>query len=207
MKLIKFAVLLLVFSANTAFAANFQEGESFHRIVPAQPTSTEGKIEVVELFSYACSHCHRFEPHIERWLKTLSDDVVFVRMPAIFNDRLEMYARAFYAAEALGELDKLHQPFFDAIHLQKRAMNNQASIIALAAENGIDQAAFEKAFRSFSVDSKVRRAKELGRRYAITSTPSMVVNGKYRSDPGITGGFRGLLKVVDHLVEKEQTSN
>lgn len=202
MKFFRLAALLFVASFSVQ-AVELEAGKSYHNIVPAQPTNSGEKIEVVEVFSYACSHCFRFEPHLKRWLKNIPDNVEFIHMPAIFNDRLEVYARAFYAAEVLGELDKVHEAFFDAIHVQKRPLTSQKAIVKLAVENGIDQVRFEKAFRSFSVDAKVRRAKELGARYGISATPSMVVNGKYRMDPGMTGGFGGMLKVVDQLIEKE----
>lgn len=206
MKLFKLALLMLVpfFALTSVNAAQLQEGTNYLAITPPQPTSAdEGMIEVVEIFSYGCSHCHRFEPIIERWLKTKPDNVKFVQLPAIFNGTLAMYARAFYAAEALGALDKIHKPFFEAIHLQKRRMNTEAEIADLFAENGVDKKDFEKAFRSFAVEAKVRRASELGRRYGVQATPSMVVNGKYITDPGKTNGFQGMINTVNALVEKE----
>jgi len=198
MKFIKFAALLL-FASMTAQAAD----STYKLITPAQPTDSGDKIEVVEIFQYGCSHCHRFEPLLKRWLKDLPDNVEFVRMPAVFSENLELFARAFYAAEALGELDKLHDPFFAAIHEEKRHINSEDAAIKLAEENGIDGKRFAKAMRSFSVEAKVRRAKELGARYGVSATPSMVVNGKYLTDPGMTGGFAGMLKTVDELIAKE----
>ncbi len=206
MKLFKLALLMLVpfFALTNINTAQSQEGTTYTAITPAQPTSAdEGMIEVVEIFSYGCSHCHRFEPTLERWLKTKPDNVKFVQLPAIFNGTLALYARAFYAAEALGVLDKIHKPFFEAIHMQKRRMNTEAEIAELFAENGVDKNDFEKAFRSFSVEAKVRRAAELGRRYGVQATPSMVVNGKYITDPGKTNGFQGMINTVNTLVEKE----
>ncbi|ALP54294.1 hypothetical protein Tel_14710 [Candidatus Tenderia electrophaga] len=206
MKLFKLALLTLIpfFAMSGAHAAPLQEGVTHVAIVPAQPTSTdEGKIEVVEIFSYGCSHCHRFEPMLERWLKNKPDNVEFVRLPAIFNSTLALYARAFYAAEALGVLDQIHQPFFEAIHLQKRRMNSEEEIAQLFVEHGVDRDKFDKAFRSFAVEAKVRRAAELGKRYGVRATPSMVVNGKYITDPGKTNGFRGMIETVNALVEKE----
>jgi len=206
MKPFKLALLMLasLFFMPSVNAAQLQEGSTHLAITPAQPTSAdEGMIEVVEIFSYGCSHCHRFEPMLERWLKTKPANVKFVQLPAIFNGTLAMYARAFYAAEALGVLDKIHTPFFEAIHLQKRRMNTEAEIAGLFAEHGVDQKKFEKAFRSFAVEAKVRRAAELGKRYGVQATPSMVVNGKYITDPGKTNGFQGMVDVVNQLVKQE----
>ena len=207
MKLFKFALLMLIpfFAMTSVNAAQLQEGTTHLAITPAQPTSAEeGVIEVIEVFSYGCSHCHRFEPILERWLKTKPDNVKFVQLPAIFNNTLALYARAFYAAEALGVLDKIHKPFFEAIHMQKRRMNTEAEIAELFAEHGVDQKKFEKAFRSFAVEAKVRRAAELGRRYGVQATPSMIVNGKYITDPGKTNGFQGMINTVNALIEQEK---
>jgi thiol:disulfide interchange protein DsbA len=207
MKSLKLALSMLIslFIVTTASAVEYQEGAAYQLIVPAQPTSIEGKIEVAEVFSYGCSHCYRFEPILERWLKTKPKNVEFIRIPAIFSPQLELYARAFYAAEALGALDKIHKPFFDAIHLQKLPLNDEAAIGDLFEKNGVSRADFIKAFRSFSVDAKMRRAAELGKRYGIQATPSMVVNGKYRLDPGMTGGANGMMNVVDYLAAKEKS--
>lgn len=206
MRSFKFVLMLLLALVPVVGpqAAQLKEGTTYMAIVPAQPTSVEdGKVEVVEIFSYGCSHCHRFEPMLERWLKNKPDNVEFVRLPAIFNATLALYARAYYAAEALGVLDQIHQPFFEAIHLQKRNMNSVEAITELFEENGVDAEQFDKAFRSFAVEAKVRRAAELGKRYGVRATPSMVVDGKYITDPGKTGGFRGMIDVVNTLVEKE----
>ena len=206
MKLFKLTLLMLasLIIMPSVNAAPPQEGPAYLAITPAQPTSAdEGMIEVVEIFSYGCSHCFRFEPMLDRWLKTKPANVKFVQLPAIFNATLAMYARAFYAAEALGVLDKIHTPFFEAIHLQKRRMNTEAEVAALFAEHGVDQQKFEKAFRSFAVEAKVRRAAELGKRYGVQATPSMVVNGKYITDPGKTNGFQGMVNIVNQLVKQE----
>jgi thiol:disulfide interchange protein DsbA len=207
MKLSRIALLVLVsfFAFANVYAAP-QRGQEIQYlpIIPPQPTSAdEGQVEVVEIFSYACSHCFRFEPVVQRWAKNQPKKVKFVQMPAIFNNLLALYARAFYAADALGVLDKVHQPFFDAIHVEKRHITTEAEIADLFAEHGVDKKEFEKAFRSFAVEARVRRAAELGRRYGVSATPSMVVNGKYLTDPEKGHGFRGMLDIVDSLVAKE----
>jgi len=206
MKLFKLALLLLVpfFALTNVQAAQPQSSAPYQAITPPQPTNAdEGMVEVIEIFSYGCSHCHRFEPMLERWLKNKPGNVKFVRLPAIFNATLAMYARAYYTAEALNVLDKVHTPLFEAIHLQKRRMDSEAEIAALFVEHGVDEKQFEKAFRSFSVEAKVRRAAELGKRYGVQATPSMVVNGKYITDPGMTQGFQGMINIVNQLVSQE----
>lgn len=186
------------------FSPALEEGKSYQVITPEQPTVSGEKVEVVELFSYACPHCYHFEPTIERWLKTKPENVKFVRMPVIFRDDWAIYAKAYYTAEALGVLDKIHGPLFSALHAQKRRIGDEAALMAFFAEQGVSNADFKKVFNSFAVDSKVKRSKELTRRYGINSTPSMVVNGKYRVDGQMAGGLNDrFLQIVDGLIAKK----
>ena len=54
------------------------------------------------------------------------------------------------------------------------------------------------------VAQKLRLADDLARRYSIASTPSVVVNGKYRTNAGEAGGsYSKLLNVIDELIAKE----
>lgn len=202
----RFCVLTLLglaFVTASAQAA-YQEGVDYERIVPAQPTAAaKGKVEVVELFWYGCPHCFRFEPYIERWLPTVKDKVDFIRLPAVLRPSWAIHARAFYAAKALGVFDKIHRPLFDAIHVEKRNLDDEDSLAAFFVEHGVDKDAFLKAFNSFSVDSEVKRAMQMTRRYHAMGTPAMVVDGKYLTDPGMANGFVNILKVVDSLVDDE----
>jgi len=206
MKLFKAAMLTLVslFAINGAAFAAAQAGVNYTPITPAQPTSVaSGEVEVLEVFSYGCGHCFRFDPVLNRWLKSAPKNVKFTRLPAIFSPTLALYARGYYTAEALGVLEEIHPAFFNAIHVQKKRMASEEEIAALFEEHGVSKDKFEKTFRSFSIDAKVRRATELGKRYGVKATPSMVVNGKYLTDPGMAQGFRGMLSVVDELIAQE----
>lgn len=198
-------LLPLLLLPSLTYGADFQEGRNYTRIVPAQPTESKGKIEVVELFWYGCPHCHRFQPYLERWAKQAPADVEFRRMPAILADHWTILARGYYTAEALGALDKIHKPLFDAIHAQKRRIDTEERLMEFFAEHGVSNDDFKKTFNSFTVEAKVRRALEMTRRYNTEATPSVVVNGKYIINSGQTdGNFNTMLKVIDHLVDKER---
>lgn len=200
--------LLLVPLVSTAGApAQFRENASYERIVPPQPAAGDGKVEVVEIFWYGCPHCHRFQPFLERWLLTAPENVSFVRLPAILSERWAIHARAYYAAEALGVLERIHQPLFDAMHVEKRRLNSERELEDFFAEHGVDRDEFRKAFNSFAVSTKVARARDLTRRYGIDATPAVVVNGTWRTGPGMVGSFDNVIAVVDHLVAREGNGN
>jgi thiol:disulfide interchange protein DsbA len=201
------ALLLLTipFAASQAVTpAKYQEHEAYERIVPAQPTADPAKVEVVEVFWYGCPHCFRFQPFIERWLLTKPAYVNYVRLPAILNESWAIHARAYYTAEALGVVEKIHEPLFDAIHIKKQRLDTEAALADFFAQYGVDKNQFKTTFNSFAVSTKVARARELTRRYGIDGTPSIIVNGKYRTGPGMSGGNENLMDVVDFLVAQEE---
>jgi len=198
------AGLLTVFGFTTASAApNFQEGVEYIKIVPAQPTADKNKVEVVELFWYGCPHCHRFQPYVEKWLQTKPANVEYIRMPAILRESWALGARAFYTAKILGKLTQIHEPLFNAIHNERRRMNTEEDMSKFFAEHGVSPDEFHKTFHSFAVDTQVRRARVMTRRYHTMGTPTVVINGKYRTDPGAAKGFEKMIQVIDFLVAKE----
>ena len=108
------SILLLCFSITV------QAEDPYKLIIPVQPTQTDNKIEVLEVFWYGCPHCYDFEPHIENWLKDLPEDVEFRRMPGIFNKSWIAHAKAYFTAEKMGILDKIHSPLFTALHRERK---------------------------------------------------------------------------------------
>lgn len=203
------AVVLLAIPFVAAPASSpiqYKEHEAFERIVPTQPTSNPDKVEVMEVFWYGCPHCFRFQPYIERWLLTKPDYVNYTRLPAILNESWAIHARAYYAAEALGVLEKIHEPLFDAIHVKKQRLDTEAALADFFAQYGVDKSNFHDAFTSFAVNTKVARARELTRRYGIDGTPAVVVNGKYRTGPGMTGGYEKLIDVMNYLAAEEASA-
>ena len=196
------ALLPALFWAQAASAIS--EGSEYAKITPALPTSTEGKVEVVEMFWYGCPHCYELEPHIEEWLTRKADYIEYVRIPAIFNSkRWRLHAQAFYTAEVLGVLDKVHAPMFNAIHKQRNALKNKEALRELFAVHGVKEEDFNKTFASFAVMAKVNRAADLSRRYGLTGVPAMIVNGKYRTDGPMAKSYQKMMDVVDELAARE----
>ena len=182
----------------------FVLGKHYQAVTPAQPVQTAGKIEVLEIFWYGCPHCYDFEPFINRWLSAKPSDVEFQRMPAVFRPDWALHAKAYYTAEALGVLDKIHTPLFKAIHEDKRKLNDESSLAKLFSEHGVSKEEFSTSFNSFTVESKTRQALHMVRQYGIGGVPAIVVNGKYHSSAAQAGSYEQLLKVIDYLVDKER---
>lgn len=183
----------------------FEMGTHYMRLSPTQPTSSNpDQVEVAEIFWYGCPHCFNFDPYLERWQTTKPDYVSFVRVPAVWNSLLQLHARAFYTAEALGKGAELHSNFFREIHERGNMLDSEAKLQEFFGRFGVDAAAFKTTFDSFAVQAKLQRADELSRRYRIGSVPTIIVNGKYTTDGGQAGSYDDLLALIDELAAAER---
>lgn len=184
-----------------AAAATFEEGRHYTELAFPQEVETGKQIEVREFFWYGCPHCYTLEPTLERWLGKKPKQIEFVRTPGTAPHWLP-HAQAYYAAESLGVVSKFHPAMFNAMHAQKRQIKDEASLLKLVAEQGIDAAKFKEALNSFGVRLKVEKAKRLNEAYTINTVPALVVDGKYLTSPAMAGGDEAVIKVVEHLVQK-----
>jgi len=167
------------------------------------PVENQGKIEVAEFFWYGCIHCYNLEPALETWVPKLPADAYFRRIPAVFNERWAHDAAIFYAFEVLGVLDKLHRPFFDAIHKDRLQTDKPAALGEWLTRNGIDPKKLEATMKSFGVQSKVKRAAQMTAGARIDGTPALMVHGRYtisaeqgRSGQGMLANAERLIPVV-----------
>ncbi len=183
-------------------SATYQAGTHYTVLETPVRTRNPNKIEVTEVFWYGCGHCFTFEPIVHEWESQQADDVDFRQSPAMWSGPMEIHARAFYVAKALGVSDKTHQPMFSALNLQRKPLNNVDQLSDFFVELGVDAEKFKKAYNSFGVTSQVKQADSRARSYKISGTPEIVVDGKYRVSARMAGGQAEMLKVVDYLVSK-----
>ena len=193
--------LLLAACALAPLAAAAQPQFAYSEVKPAIPVETDGKIEVVEFFWYGCIHCYNLEPAVEKWEKTLPKDVQFRRVPAVFNDRWAIDASIFYTLEAMGLLDRLHRPLFDAIHRERLRTDNQKEVMDWLQKQGVEPKKFTETMKSFGVQSKMRRAAQLTALYKIDGTPAMAVNGRYTVSTEQGRSQNGMFETVNYLVD------
>ena len=197
-------LLLPVITAAAVAADTYTNGKEYHTLGAPQPVAVPGKIEVVEMFWYGCPHCFHLEPYLDDWLKTKPKDVNFVRIPAVLGKGWELLAKAYYTAELLGVLDKVHNELFDEIHVRHHPIRNEKSLREFFVSQGVAPESFDKTFNSFAVSVKVNNARMMSRRYAISGVPTLIVDGKYSTSVGDAGSNEKVFKVVDYLIAKER---
>jgi len=195
-------LFLLPFTVS-AQMARFVEGTHYIKLDTPVNTADESRIEVIELFWYGCPGCYAFEPLISQWESAQAEDIDHKRMPVVWDRLTTIHAQAFYAAESLGELQSVHQPFFEAFHENRNRLHNEVAIRELFESCGISPADFDRAFHSFSVRSRVNQAIKRIQDYGVAQTPTMYINGKYIVTTDV-GGYQQMLEVVDYLVSLER---
>lgn len=192
-------VLLLAATATTtAQPERYLPGLDYAVIDNPVPDRTPDKVEVTEFFWYGCPGCFAFEPQLADWIEKQNDDVLCLRLPAIWDDWREVHARAFYTASSLGVLEDLHPVIFDVMHRKGNRLRNEEELRQLFGEHGVSETDFTRVYHSFTVSSEINRAKTLASSLGVRSTPSMIVNGKY-----IVTLSHQTLDIVDFLVQKE----
>lgn len=178
-------------------------GKDYALVNPPQPTDNPAKIEVIEFFSYGCIHCYHFHPAVKKWAAKLPADVEFKRVPVSFG-RSQWFnlSRLFYALEAIGELGRLDEAAFAAIHDKNVKLYDDATIKAWAAQEKIDPKKFADAYDSFGVQSKAKRADQITAGYKVQGTPSIAVDGKYMVLNEGVNGYEDILVRADKLIGK-----
>jgi len=196
------ALSLSACGQESGFPARYIEGVHYTALPKPVPVIDPEKIEVVEVFWYACGHCYNFEPSIRKYEEHLAEDVNFVRIPAIWQPIMETHARIFYTAKQLGILDDVHQAIFNAIHLNGKTLQSANEVADLFAQFGADRDAILKTFDSAEVTKQLRDDNVKVRGYQITGTPQLIVQGLYRVEANRSLAQDDMLKVVDFLVDK-----
>ena len=179
-----------------------QSSNQYVNVNPPQ-TTEPGKVEVLEFFSYGCPHCAIVEPMLAEWKKTLPSDVVMNSVPVAFNAAMQPLQKLFYALEAIDRPD-LHSKVFEAIHQDKKRIFTQPAILDWAETQGVEPAKLAAAMDSFGVNSKIQRANQLAKGYAIQGTPSLAVDGRYLTSPSEAGGYQEMIDVADSLVKRSR---
>ena len=170
-------------------------------------TPVAGKVEVAEVFGYTCPHCAQFQPLIDSWKGKQPADVNVISVPAAFGGYWVTYARAFFAAEALGVLDKSHDAMFNALHVARSLSleSTPEQIGQFYAQFGVDPKTFASTMKGFAVETKLNRAKQFAMRSKVEGTPSLVVNGKYLVNVD-ERGYEVMFNTVEHLVARERAA-
>lgn len=171
---------------------------------PVAMNAADGKIEVIEFFSYGCSHCMNFEPIFERWVEAAPEDVVVHRVHVGFNKGYEPLQKIYFSLQAAGLVDELQMKVFEAFQKERIRLDKPEVFFDWVEKQGHDRKKVEAAYNSFGVASQIKQANKLQDAYQVEATPALGIAGRYYSDPGKTRGFEGLIQTTNALLERER---
>ena len=214
------AVLTLSICAPAIGAPTWTEGVNYFLINPVRPTPLPpGKVEVTEVFSYACPACNLFVPTMHKLKASLPPNAVLDYLPASFNPSEDwpMFQLAYFTAQTLGVADQSHDAMFNAVWqggdlavidpstrgIKSRLPTIEDAAKFYSAKAGVPVDKFLATAKSFTVDIKVRAAEDTIQRYRVDRTPTLIVNGKYRVNVESAGGNDPTVELVKWLVAKE----
>jgi len=225
MRRLSFALLstaLLTLGSASASAATFEAGKHYAVLQKVQRTSVPaGKVEVMEVFSYGCPACNNFRPFMKKLKTQLPANAQMAYLPAAWNagENWPLFQRAFITAQSLGIADKAHDAMFDAIWttgelavveadgrtLKKKLPSIEDTARFYQRVTGVKAADFVAASKSFGVDLKIRQADRQITEMQIPSTPTFVINGKYRINSDAVKSGDELIALIKFLIAKEST--
>lgn len=168
--------------------------------------------KVTEIFSYACSGCEAFLPYMQSLERKLPAGTVVEYLPAAWHppENWPLYQRTFLAAKTLGVDKKAHEAMFAAVWKtgelaifdartgRRRSALPSVQDVARFYERvaAIPAARFVETAMSFSVDSAIRQTDARIKAMRPDSTPTLIINDRYRVDLPSAGGSQQLVDVA-----------
>jgi thiol:disulfide interchange protein DsbA len=199
--------LLLTAACSASTSGNapapYTEGDEYVTLpAPQQRYDNDGKVEVVEVFSYACIHCAEFAPEAEKLRKSLPPGVVFKLVPAPFNQAWLPFARAYYAADKLGVVSRTHLKLFVEKFAQHYPLNSLDDLADFyVREAGVNRDEFMRIATSPQATTALKADLALIQKWGVDGTPTIVVDGKYRSNQ--VTSYTQLADLTRWLVKRE----
>lgn len=203
------AFVLLAFSAAVSARQATPVAGVDYQVLPKPVRAAQGAgIEVVQVFSYACGACAKFDPAMSAWRAKLPRDVRFQYVPAAFGGAFDAAAKAYYAAKELGVADKTHAGIYRAVHVEQTLTGDSPEQVGEAyARLGVDRSRFDRAYRSDKTAERLRWARSYAIAAGVESTPTVLVAGKYRVAPKPGAPAEALLATVDYLIGIERRAH
>lgn len=214
-----FSALCLLSASALAADPKWIEGQHYFRLQPPAPVNVPaGKVEVTEIFSYGCPACNRFAPFMRSLKRSLPANAVVDYVPASWNtaEAWPMFQRAYLTAVKMGVADRAHDAVYDSIwkngelavadssgRVKGKLPTIEDAARFYAKTTGVDARQFVATAKSFAVEVDIKRAEDRIAAVGADQTPTIVVNGKYRSHPPAAGGDAQLIELVKWLVARE----
>lgn len=152
-----------------------------------------GDVTLVEFFDYRCPYCRQVEPFLQALIKNDHGLRVVVKELPILGPASVYAARVALAANTQGKYEQFH----DAV-MSKKSNIDQATLLKLAEEAGLDLDRLKTDMNSPEVDLEIERTAEIAKALRLSGTPAFIVGTELI--PGATdlGTLQALLDEARH---------
>ena len=198
-----FAITLsvLLFLVGPLHAEQFEEGVDYETLPGEVKVQADGRVEVIEFFWFGCPSCYRFEPHLVAW--EIPETIDFKNVPAVLTNNWLFHAHVYYAMELLGLKKELMQKFYDELHIERTRISSAEQFEQWASsQEGIDVSKLTQNLYSFATVVHIAQAEKLAKDYKITSVPTLIVGGKYKTSPSMARSEKRTLQIVEYLADR-----
>ena len=183
---------------------SFADSSQKYVQISNQKQTESDKIVIYEFFWYGCPHCYNLEPTMDEIEANLQKDTIVIKVPVALRDTWEPHAKAYYALQQMKLDDNLHTKVFSEIHLNSNRLDTLEKLEEFVENEGYNSEKFTKIYKSFGTEIRVKKASRLANKYQITSVPTLIINGKYKTSGSYVASYDELYDVVQLLVEKER---
>ena len=198
-----FAITLsvLLFLVSPLHAEQFEEGVDYETLPGEVKVQADGRVEVIEFFWFGCPSCYRFEPHLVAW--QIPETIDFKNVPAVLTNNWLFHAHVYYAMELLGLKKELMQKFYNELHIERTRISGDEQLEQWASsQEGIDVSKLTQSLYSFATVVKLAQAEKLAKDYNITSVPTLIIGGKYKTSPSMARSEKRALQIVEYLADR-----
>jgi protein dithiol oxidoreductase (disulfide-forming) len=199
----RFLTIILCGLACITHAETFTEGKDYVTLSSTNLIAKDTP-SVIEFFSYGCPACFHIENTISSWVKQNKDRIHFSRIPVVFHTEWEVYAKAYYTAEALELLPHASEMLFKAIQVDNKTLKTNEEMIKFFTEQlnvktDIAKSAFE---HSPTIELQIQKGMAKAARLGINQIPSFIVNAHYKTDMSMAKDPERLIAILNELIKK-----
>lgn len=196
------ALFLLLSTTTLIHAEEFKEGKDYV-VLSGEHDVIKDKKTIKEFFSYGCPWCYKIDPVISKWADDKKASVELTKVPVVFNKDWAYYAKAYYTAKALGLSDDIDTKLFTAILKDKKKLNSNSAMVDYFVQEGVSEDIAKSAFENApSIDMELEKSKREMSKYRVNVVPTLVINGKYKTDLQMAENEQRLIEIINYLLTK-----
>jgi len=191
-----FAAIFAVssFSAAVLAESSFEAGTDYE--ITAAKADSEPMLE--EFFNYACGACYGSEQMVND-IKKNNPGLKFRAIPVELNPSWKIYVKAYFIGEKLGVLDKSHSKLFHRLHVEKKHFKGEEDMKAFYLALGVTEKAYDDVANSYWINTQIRMAKQYTLKHKAFSTPTFLVNKRFKLNRTALGSVKRLTEAVQEL--------